>query len=319
MNNKKCSVLVQMDPLSKVNFFTDSTICIIKEGLLRGHEVFFCEQNDIVFYKQEKLVRCKKFELINNVKVGVSKKRFTLLYSEFHIFFLRKDPPFDIEYLTNLHMHIIQKDIRKKNKPVFVNCPSGILTFSEKLYALDFPSIVPETCVFNSFNDIVNFQTQKKKIIVKPLYDKGGSGVFLIKDMNSKSLAVIKKLTSNFKKKIIVQEFLHKVSNGDKRILLIKGEPVGAVMRVPASNNFKANLHLGAKAVKTKLTANDLKICKLISPSLIKNGLFFVGIDVIDGKLTEINVTSPTGIIQINSLNKMRVEKKLWEKIENEL
>ena len=221
-----------------------------------------------------------------------------------------------MDFITNLQLNMTQGINDKKKGVIFVNNPCGILKFSEKLYALDFPGITPQTSIFNNLKDIDDFLKKNGIAVIKPLYDKGGAGVSLIKDLDSKSVKIIKNLTDNYTRKVVVQKFIKKVSLGDKRVLLINGEPVGAVNRVPSSNNFKANLHLGAEAKKTQLTKTELNICKIIKPSLLKNGLFFVGIDIINNKLTEINVTSPTGIKQINELDNINVQKILWEKIE---
>ena len=309
-------VLVQMDPIQKVHVNTDSTILIVREGLRRGHNLYFCNPTDIVISSLKKKVRCKKFEIRESGKVCLNDKLFEYDYSRFKVIFLRQDPPVDINFVTNLQLNIAQEINDKKKGVIFINNPQGILKFSEKLYALDFPSITPKTSIFNSLDDIDDFLKENGAAVIKPLYDKGGSGVSLIKKLNSKSVGIIKNLTENFTKKVVVQKFIKKVSSGDKRVLLINGDPVGAVNRVPSVDNFKANLHLGAKAKKTKLTKTELNICKIIKPSLLKNGLFFVGIDIIDNKLTEINMTSPTGIKQINELDNINVQKILWDKIE---
>ena len=315
MIKNNLSVLVQMDPLENINFDSDSTISIIKEGLRRGHSIFFCRPQDILISSQKKRIRCKKFKFQNS-EVEISKDFSEYKYSHFNVIFLRQDPPFDINYVTNLQLHMVQSESRGAKNIFYINSPWGILKFSEKLYALDYPEITPETDILNDLEDIKKFIRKKKKIVIKPLYDKGGSGVALIEKVDKKSIELITTLTKNFAQKIVVQEFMNKVTNGDKRVLLINGKPVGAINRVPSPGSFKANLHLGARAKKTRLSETELNICKQIAPSLKKNGLFFVGIDIIDNKLTEINVTSPTGIKQINQLNEVSIQKTLWQQIE---
>ena len=316
MKKNSLPVLVQMDPIQKVQINTDSTILIVKEGLRRGHNLYYCDPSDIVITSLKKKVRCKKFEIKDGEKISLNNKVYEHDYSKFKVVFLRQDPPVDMDFITNLQLNIAQEINDKKRRVIFINNPYGILKFSEKLYALDFPGITPQTSIFNNLEDIDNFLNKNGEAVIKPLYDKGGSGVSLIKELNSKSINIIKNLTDNYTRKVVVQKFIKKVSSGDKRVLLINGEPVGAVNRVPSSNNFKANLHLGAEPKKTQLTKTELNICKIIKPSLLKNGLFFVGIDIINNKLTEINVTSPTGIKQINELDNISVQKILWGKIE---
>ncbi len=318
MTKNNLSVLVQMDPLENINFNSDSTISIIEEGLKRGHNIFFCRPQDIFISSQRKKIRCKKFKFKNS-GVSISNNLSEYEYSHFKVIFLRQDPPFDISYVTNLHLHMVQSELRNADNIFFINSPLGILKFSEKLYALDYPEITPKTDILNELEDIKKFIRKNKKIVIKPLYDKGGSGVTLIEKLDKNSIGRIAALTKNFTQKIVVQKFMSKVSKGDKRVLLIDGKPVGAINRVPSPGSFKANLHLGAQAKKTNLSKTELNICKQISPSLKKNGLFFVGIDIIDNKLTEINVTSPTGINQINRMDGVSIQKTLWKQIEKKI
>ena len=315
MKNKKFLTLFQIDPLHTIDPKTDSTFKIILQALKLSHNVMYCTPDRVYIKFKETYVKARTLELSDKnksfrVKGDYKEKKI----SDFDIVFIRQDPPFNMNYILNSYLIEIPRLIDHK-KPFFVNSPKGIRNFSEKIFPLLFKNIIPETTISCDKEILEAFIKKHKSFILKPLFDKGGNGIFLLKqnDPNTKSLIQI--LSEDFKNPIILQEFLPNVKNGDKRIILIDGEPVGAVNRIPSDGNFKANLHLGGSANKTILTKKELAICKKIKPFLISNGLFFVGIDVIDGKLTEINVTSPTGIQQINKLNKVKIELILWKKL----
>ena len=307
-------VLVQMDLFSKINKDTDSTHLIAVEGLERKHDLYYCLPDDINIHRNELFVKTRKFKY-KNKQLVLSKSQKILALGVFDVIFIRQDPPFDMNYVTNTYLHQLNK--KNKEKTLYINDPQGIRDFTEKICPLNFRNLIPSTYILNDRNDILSVIKQLGTVVIKPLYDKGGNGVHQLKK-NQKGLEKkINYLTNHNKRKIVVQEFLKNVSKGDKRILFVNGQPVGAVNRVPPKNSFKANLHLGAIPESTVLTKKEKMICDILSPFLKKNGLFFVGIDIIDEMLTEINVTSPTGIVQINSLEKIKIERILWEEIEN--
>lgn len=307
-------VLVQMDLFSKINKDTDSTHLIALEGLERKHDLYYCLPDDINIHRNELFVKTRKFKY-KNKQLVLSKSQKIFSLGVFDVIFIRQDPPFEMNYVTNTYLHQLNK--KNKEKTLYINNPQGIRDFTEKICPLNFRNLIPSTYILSDRNDILSVVKQLGTVVIKPLYDKGGNGVHQLKKNQKDLEKKINYLTDHNKRKIVVQEFLKNVSKGDKRILFVNGQPVGAVNRVPPKNSFKANLHLGAIPESTVLTKKEKMICEILSPFLIKNGLFFVGIDVIDEMLTEINVTSPTGIVQINSLEKIKIERILWEEIEN--
>ena len=314
---KKLNVLFQMDPLKRLNQDIDSTCKIAREAILRGHQVFFTEAKNVYFLINKVFVKCSYFQLKKNNFLVTGNKQISLDLCEFDIVFIRQDPPFNMDYISNTYIHDLRKLTSKA--PLFINDPNGIRNFTEKLYPLHFNNIIPDTAITCDKEDILKLISNYKRVVLKPLYDRAGNGVTLINNDDKYLLDKIKKLTKGFRERIVVQEFLKNVSKGDKRILLLNGNPLGAINRIPQKNTFKANLHLGAQAKKAVITKSDKKICEILKPSLIENGLFFVGLDVIDEKLTEINVTSPTGIHHLNILDKKKIEKKMWSIIEKKV
>jgi glutathione synthase len=205
-----------------------------------------------------------------------------------------------------------------QNQVLILNNPAEIRNCSEKIFVTDFANLTPKTIFTKSIDKIEKFREKHSKIILKPLYACGGEGISLI-DKNTKNLPeIFKELQENFEGPIIAQEFLPEIKDGDKRILLLNGEPIGIIARIPAKNEIRANFHAGGSAKKVELSKKELEICKKIGPELKKRGLFFVGIDVIGDFITEINVTSPTGINEINQANNCRIEEKIVEEIEKE-
>jgi len=313
---QKFNVLFQMDPFNKLNKEIDSTCKLVHEALLRGHKVFTSQPGDIYFSINTVSVNCSNVLFTNNQSLKTKKKKRTINLEDFDVVFVRQDPPFNMDYISNTYIHDL---INPKKAPFYINDPNGIRNFTEKLFPLLFTEIIPETAIMNNEQDILRFIRNYESVVIKPLYDRGGNGVDLVKKNDPNKLEKIKILTKNFQERIVIQEFIKNVSKGDKRVLLVDGNPVGAINRVPQKSEFKANLHLGAQAKKTLLSRSEKKICEKLKPYLIKNGLFFVGIDIIDEKLTEINVTSPTGIHHLNLLNKKRIESTMWDIIQSKV
>jgi glutathione synthase len=227
---------------------------------------------------------------------------------------MRQDPPFDMAYITATHLleHV-------SGKVLVVNDPAAVRNAPEKLFATHFPGIMPPTLVSSDRGAILAFRQKHRDIILKPLFGNGGAGVFRVTPKDENFNALLESFAVQYREPIVVQRYLPAVRKGDKRIILIDGEPMGAVLRVPAKGEARANLHVGGKAVKTKLTRREREICAAIGPTLKKQGLIFVGIDVIGDYLTEINVTSPTGIQEINRLDGTTLEKNVWDAIEKRL
>jgi len=224
--------------------------------------------------------------------------------------FIRQDPPFDMTYITSLHLlELLSKKVR------IVNDPKGIRNAPEKILMLQFSRIIPPTLITRSLNEIKKFSNKYNSLIIKPLYGNGGESVFLLEKKDKNFNQIVENFLNKSSEPFILQKFIPEVKKGDKRVLIINGNPVAAVQRIPKNNDIRSNIHVGGTVVKTKLTKNDLKICDAIKEELIKNKLFFVGIDIIGNYLTEINVTSPTCIQEIKKLSKIDVSRKIWDEL----
>jgi len=231
--------------------------------------------------------------------------------SEFDVVWLRQDPPFDMFYITTTHL--LQ---RIHPATLVVNDPFWVRNYPEKLLVLDFPDLTPPTTIARDLATIRAFKAEHGDIILKPLYGNGGAGVFRLTESDRNLSSLYEMFTGFSREPLIVQKFLPAVSKGDKRVILVDGEPVGAINRVPAEGETRSNMHVGGRPEKVALTERDLEICARIGPLLRERGQVFVGIDVIGTYLTEINVTSPTGIQELERFDEVNVAGKIWEAIE---
>ena len=311
MNRIKHKALFQMDSFNKLDIKTDSTISIIKEALTLGIKAYVSNPNDLTLTQNNAFVSFREVTLINS-KFSFSKQKNSTI-TKFDYFFIRQDPPFDLKYLTNCYLLELHQEFNKK--PRFINDPGGIKNFTEKICPIYFNSLMPKTLVTSDEKIFKETLSKKKTLILKTLYNKGGEGVIKVEKNDKNSLSKFKELISKYKVPVVIQDFVSKVSDGDKRVILIEGEPVGLINRVPKIGQYKANLHLGGKAEISVLTKKEQEICKKIKPFLLEKKLIFVGIDLIDEKLSEINVTSPTGIVQIKELTGVNVARILWSKL----
>ena len=307
--NKTLNALFQIDILSSLNCETDSSLDIIKEGLNLGINIWITNPKDITFYAGR--TSCIAFKVKDlSLKLYKPKKIFL---ENFDVFFIRQDPPFDMNYISNCYLLELHKKFHRK--PYFVNDPTGIKNFTEKIFPLYFYSLMPQTMVSSRLEDL-RFMLKKHNILVlKPLYCKGGEGIYKLSRKDKHVFETFEKLLFKYKSPIVIQKFIENVKYGDKRVILINGKAVGAVNRIPQSGAFRANLHLGGTASKTKLSQKELDICKSLESILKANKLFFVGIDLIDERLTEINVTSPTGIVQLKKLYNLNISKLIWKEL----
>ena len=313
---KKLKVAIQMDPLEKLDLTGDSTFVIGLEAQKRKH-ILYHFTPDNLFYKDKKVFANMK-ELMLSVHNGKDKynygKNKTQELAKFDIILMRQDPPFDLAYITATHL--LEK-ISKKT--LIINNPYEVRNSPEKIFVTQFEQIMPKTMITRDIQSIKLFRQKYKDIVIKPLYGNGGEGVFRVKLGDENFNSIVEIFLKQYKEQFVVQEYLSDVRKGDKRIILIDGETVGAVNRVPAAGDSRSNMHAGGTPKKTTLTKNDHLICKIISPFLREKGLFFVGIDIIGKFITEINVTSPTGIREINKFNKIKIEQIFWDKLEKKL
>jgi glutathione synthase len=290
-------IAFQIDELYKLKYHTDSSYMIMQEAFARGCEVFFYYPKSLSWVKNK--VFANVFKVTDVLDYKQMQSGVPIIYEEVGAFdlsntdiiFLRQDPPFDMAYITSTFL--LEKLMPKVK---IVNNPVSVRNSPEKLLVTDFAELMPKTLISSDFNTIWNFLEQNKKCVIKPLYGNAGSDVFYLELTDFNAKAIIEYFLHTFKEQVMVQEFLPNVKNGDKRIILIDGEPMGFFHRIPAKNQIKSNLAAGGTAQFSPLNAKEVEICNTIAPTLKKLGLFFVGIDVIDGFLTEINVTSPTGI-----------------------
>ncbi len=313
MKNKKnprIPVLFQMDSLENLDVNSDSTLNLIQEALKINIEVWIGQPKNLTYFGGKASITAKK---IISKDLNFSKPK-NIKIDEFYYYFIRQDPPFDMSYLTNCYLLELHKSLNKK--PFFVNDPSGIKNFTEKIFPLYFSKLIPKSLVTEDEIVFLKMLRKHKCLVIKTLFNKGGEGVVKVSVENEKK--AIKEF-NNIKKRysvpVVAQEFLDDVVYGDKRVILIDGKAEGVINRIPKKGQFKANLHLGGEAKKTILTKKEQKICKAIKKTLKREKLFFVGIDIINEKLTEINVTSPTGLVQIQALSGINIAKKLWAKL----
>ena len=299
-----------MDSLENLDVNSDSTLNLIQEALKINIEVWIGQPKNLTYFGGKASITAKK---IISKDLNFSKPK-NIKIDEFYYYFIRQDPPFDMSYLTNCYLLELHKSLNKK--PFFVNDPSGIKNFTEKIFPLYFSKLIPKSLVTEDEIVFLKMLRKHKCLVIKTLFNKGGEGVVKVSVENEKK--AIKEF-NNIKKRysvpVVAQEFLDDVVYGDKRVILIDGKAEGVINRIPKKGQFKANLHLGGEAKKTILTKKEQKICKAIKKTLKREKLFFVGIDIINEKLTEINVTSPTGLIQIQALSGINIAKKLWAKL----
>ncbi|WP_416883452.1 glutathione synthase [Marivita sp.] len=308
-------IAFQMDPIQSVNINADSSFRLAEEAQARGHELFFYSPDKLA-YDEGRILAVGQWFTVQRVQgdhVSLGPEVQVDL-ADMDVVWLRQDPPFDMHYITSTHLLD-----RLKGKTLVVNDPFWVRNYPEKLLVLDFPDLTPPTMIARDLNTIKAFKARYGDVILKPLYGNGGAGVFRL-DANDRNLSSLHELFTGFSREpLIVQKFLPDVSAGDKRVILVDGEAVGAINRVPAAGETRSNMHVGGRPEKIGLTERDLEICARIGPLLKEKGQVFVGIDVIGNYLTEINVTSPTGIQELERFDGINVAEKIWQAIEAKL
>ena len=306
------TVAIQMDPIESIDIDADSTFVLALEARRRGHALFHYLPRALTFNRGRVTARGRTLEVRrepgNHASLGAPE---TLDLASMDVVLMRQDPPFDMAYITATHIleHIHPATL-------VVNDPVHVRNAPEKIFVTRFPELMPPTLITSDRDEIVAFRAEHKDIVLKPLYGNGGAGVFHLVPEDENMNAMLEMLTELYREPIIAQRYLPEIRAGDKRIILIDGIAAGAVNRLPAAGEARANFHAGGRAVKADLTPRDREICAAIGPALKEMGLVFVGIDVIGGYLTEINVTSPTGIQEINRFDGVTLEALLWDAIE---
>jgi glutathione synthase len=309
------AVAIQMDPMETVNIDGDTSFVLALEAQARGHALYHYLPTDLTLRDGRLKARGRRLEVRREHGRHHSFGEMQALdLATMDVILMRQDPPFDMAYITATHLleHVHPTTL-------VVNDPASVRNAPEKLFVTRFEGLMPPTLITTDRAEILSFREEHGDIIVKPLFGNGGAGVFRVTPEDENLNALLEMFTLLYREPLIVQRYLPEVRTGDKRIILIEGEPVGAVLRVPAKGEARANLHVGGTAVKSELTAREREICTAIGPTLRQQGLLFVGIDVIGDYLTEINVTSPTGIQEINRLDGTRLETLVWDAIEARL
>jgi glutathione synthase len=305
-------IAVQMDPIERINIRGDSTFALLLEAQQRHHRLAYYTPDRLALQGGQVFAGVQTLEVRDregdHFTLGPPERKNL---AEFDVVLLRQDPPFDLAYITTTHLLE-----RVHPNALVVNDPREVRNAPEKMFVMEFPDLMPPTLITRDLAEIKAFRAGHGDIVMKPLYGKGGEAVFRLtaEDLNFGSLCDLFAVT--FREQWVVQKFLPAVKHGDKRIILVDGDFAGAVNRVPAPDDLRSNMVRGGTPKETELTPREREICKRIGPALRERGLIFVGIDVIDGFLTEINVTSPTGIRAIKNLGGPDVAAMIWDVIE---
>ena len=306
------AVAIQMDPIDSIDISADSTFALAMEAQARGHGLFHYLPRDLSLREGRVVATVRPLtvrrEVGNHFALGEAD---SIDLATMDVVLMRQDPPFDMAYISATHLleHIHPATL-------VVNDPVQVRNAPEKLFVTHFGELMPPTLITTDAKEIHAFRQKYEDIVIKPLFGNGGSGVFHVSPGDENLNALLEMFTEFYREPIMVQKYLPAVREGDKRIILVDGEVVGGVSRVPKEGEARANMHVGARPEKTLITTREQEICDAIGPSLRENGLIFVGIDVIGGFLTEINVTSPTGIQEIDNFDGVNLSGLIWNAIE---
>ena len=309
-------IAVVMDPVDKIDIDKDTTFVLMLEAQRRGHQIHFLELDDLFVrggtvhgqYRRLQLTRATPHYELGGITTGA--------LEDFDSVWMRKDPPFDMKFFFATHL----LSLIDPRKCFVMNRPQGLREANEKLYALRFPEQIPQTLVSGNMERLKSFMAELGgEMIVKPLDGCGGSGVFYLNEQDRNTNAILEAATDNGRRLIMGQRYLPEIRQGDKRIIVLNGEPLGAVLRVPLESETRGNIHVGGSCVKTEVTERDAEICAALAPLLRADGLYFAGLDVIGSFLTEVNVTSPTGIQEVNALNGVCLERQVIDFVEEQV
>jgi glutathione synthase len=308
-------IACQMDPIDRIDIRGDSTFAKLLEAQKRGHELFYYTPQNIALDGDKLIARGETLTVEDKIgdhyKLSNPRK---IDLGTWDVVLLRQDPPFDMAYITTTHLLE-----RIHPRTLVVNDPAHVRNAPEKVWVLEFQDLMPPTLVTRNPEDVKEFRARYKDIILKPLYGNGGSGVFRVREGDTNLNSLIELFQTVFREPFMVQEFRPEVRAGDKRIILVDGEVAGAINRVPAADETRSNMHVGGQATPTELTPRDLEICSRLGPHLKARGLIFTGIDVIGPYLTEINVTSPTGIRQVKNFGGNDIAAMIWDAVERKV
>ena len=308
-------IAFQMDPIEHVVIEGDSTFKLALEAQNRGHDIYYHAPNMLAFEAGRVTAKGQKMFLRNEVGNHVELDAIECLnLHDFDVVWLRQDPPFDMGYITTTHLlDFLVPDT------LVVNNPFWVRNFPEKLLMLKFSDLIPPTTIARDLDVLKKFRTANGDVIVKPLYGNGGAGVFRLQP-DDQNITSLHELFCNINTEpLIIQKYLTDVVKGDKRVILVDGDPIGAINRIPAAGETRSNMHVGGRPEKIALTKRDKEICSIIGPTLRKRGQLFVGIDIIGDYLTEINVTSPTGLQEIDRFDGINAAGLIWDAIEKKL
>ena len=306
------SVAIQMDPIHSIDIDGDSTFALALEAQARGHSLFYYLPKNLSL--RDGVVVARGHDLTvqrtygDHATLGPERQ---IELSSMDVVLLRQDPPFDMGYITSTHLLE-----RVHPGTLVVNDPGHVRNAPEKILVTEFPELMPETLITANKDEIIAFREEYKDIILKPLYGNGGAGVFRLREGDENLNSLFEMFEEFYREPIIAQRYLPEVRQGDKRVILVDGKPAGVINRVPAEGETRSNMHVGGVAEKSVLSARDQEICDTIGPMLKERGLIFVGIDIIGDYLTEINVTSPTGIQEIDRYDGINLSALVWDAIE---
>lgn len=305
-------IAFQMDPIGPIDINGDSTFRLAEEAQERGHELFYYTPDRLAYDQGRVTARGWPLDVRRVEGDHYSLGEETVVdLSEFDVVWLRQDPPFDMFYITTTHL--LQ---RLSPSTLVVNDPFWVRNFPEKLLILDFPELMPPTAIARDLETIKSFRARHGDVILKPLYGNGGAGVFHLPEADRNLSSLHEMFTGFSREPLIVQKYLPEIKKGDKRVILVDGEPVGAINRLPGEGETRSNMHVGGRPEKVALSDRDREICAIIGPLLREKGQIFVGIDVIGSYLTEINVTSPTGLQELERFDGTNAAGLIWDAIE---
>ncbi|WP_427453076.1 glutathione synthase [Litorimonas sp. WD9-15] len=307
-------VAFQMDPMESVDINGDTTFALAEEAQARGWTMWEYGPEHLTYDRDRILARARPMTVQRDQSQPAifGERELIDLATDIDVVWMRQDPPFDMSYITATHLLE-----RLEGQTLVVNDPKWVRDCPEKILPLDYPDLMPATLISRDKIAIDAFRAEYKDIILKPLYGNGGAGIFRVKEGDPNYSSIFEMFMESSREPIIAQAFLPDVSKGDKRILIINGEPIGAINRVPQKGETRSNMHVGGKAVPTELTEDDLRICRAIGPMLKERGQILVGIDVIGDKMTEINITSPTGVQELKRFSGVDAVAACWNAIES--